>query len=100
MPLIFKTALYERIVLPNITSAKKRARQSEKRRMRNKHQRSGMRTAVKSVVYAIESGEKENAQAAFKVAIPVLDKAANKGLIHKNKAARHKIRLTSRIASM
>jgi small subunit ribosomal protein S20 len=68
--------------------------------MRNKHQRSGMRTAVKSVVYAIESGEKENAQAAFKVAIPVLDKAANKGLIHKNKAARHKIRLTSRIASM
>lgn len=86
--------------MPNITSAKKRARQSEKRRMRNKHQRSGMRTAVKSVVYAIESGEKESAQAAFKVAVPTLDKAVNKGLIHKNKAARHKSRLTNRIASM
>jgi small subunit ribosomal protein S20 len=86
--------------LPNITSAKKRARQSEKRRMRNKHQRSGMRTAVKSVVYAIEAGDKETAQTTFKVAIPALDRAVSKGLIHKNKAARHKTRLRSRISSM
>jgi len=86
--------------LPNITSAKKRARQSEKRRVRNKHQRSGMRTVVKSVVYAIEAGEKETAQAAFKVVVPALDKAVSKGLIHKNKAARHKSRLNSRIAAM
>ena len=86
--------------MPNIKSAKKRARQSEKRRMRNKHQRSGMRTVVKSVVYAIETGEKETAEAALKVAVPVLDKAVTKGLIHKNKAARHKSRLNSRIASM
>ena len=86
--------------MPNIKSAKKRARQSEKRRMRNKHQRSGMRTVVKSVVYAIESGEKETAQTAYKDAIPVLDKAVSKGLIHKNKAARHKSRLSGRIASM
>lgn len=86
--------------MPNITSAKKRARQSEKRRVRNKHQRSGMRTTVKTVVYAIEAGEKEAAQAAFKDVVPALDKAVSKGLIHKNKAARHKSRLTSRIASM
>lgn len=86
--------------MPNITSAKKRARQSEKRRMRNKHQRSGMRTVVKSVIYAIETGEKETAQAAYKIAIPALDKAVGKGLIHKNKAARHKSRLSGRIASM
>ena len=86
--------------MPNITSAKKRARQSEKRRIRNKHQRSGMRTAVKSVVYAIEAGEKETAVTALKVAVPALDKAVTKGLIHKNKAARHKSRLAGRIASM
>lgn len=86
--------------MPNITSAKKRARQSEKRRVRNKHQRSGMRTTVKTVVYAIEAGEKEAAQAAFKDVVPALDMAVSKGLIHKNKAARHKSRLTSRIASM
>ena len=86
--------------MPNITSAKKRARQSEKRRVRNKHQRSGMRTVVKSVVYAIEAGEKETAQAAFKSVIPVLDRAVSKGLIHKNKAARHKSRLNGRIAAM
>ncbi|MCK5809984.1 MAG: 30S ribosomal protein S20 [Cocleimonas sp.] len=86
--------------MPNITSAKKRARQSEKRRIRNKHQRSGMRTAVKSVVYAIDAGEKETATTALKVAVPALDRAVTKGLIHKNKAARHKSRLAGRIASM
>ncbi|HFC93432.1 MAG TPA: 30S ribosomal protein S20 [Leucothrix mucor] len=86
--------------MPNIKSAKKRARQSEKRRIRNKHQRSGMRTAVKAVVYAIEAGEKETAATALKVAVPALDKAVSKGLIHKNKAARQKSRLAGRIASM
>ncbi|MCK5901620.1 MAG: 30S ribosomal protein S20 [Cocleimonas sp.] len=86
--------------MPNITSAKKRARQSEKRRMRNKHQRSGMRTAVKSVVYAIEAGEKEKAQVAYNDVVPVLDRAVSKGLIHKNKAARHKSRLGGRIVNM
>ena len=86
--------------MPNIKSAKKRARQSEKRRIRNKHQRSGMRTAVKAVVYAIEAGEKETAATALKIAVPALDKAVSKGLIHKNKAARQKSRLAGRIASM
>ncbi|MCK5917099.1 MAG: 30S ribosomal protein S20 [Cocleimonas sp.] len=86
--------------MPNITSAKKRARQSEKRRIRNKHQRSGLRTAVKSVVYAIEAGEKETATTALKAAVPALDRAVTKGLIHKNKAARHKSRLAGRISSM
>ncbi len=86
--------------MPNIKSAKKRARQSEKRRVRNKHQRSGMRTVVKSVVSAIEAGEKETATTALKVAVPALDRAVSKGLIHKNKAARQKSRLAGRIASM
>ena len=86
--------------MPNITSAKKRARQSEKRRMHNKHIRSSMRTKVKAVVYAIEAGDKEAAVSAYKIAVPVLDSSANKGIIHANKAARSKSRLNSRIQSM
>ncbi len=86
--------------MPNITSAKKRARQSEERRKHNKHFRSSMRTKVKAVVYAIEAGDKEAAVTALKIAVPVLDASANKGIIHKNKAARSKSRLNSRIQAM
>jgi len=91
--------LWEKI-LPNITSAKKRARQSENRRQHNKHIRSGMRTTVKNVIYAIEAGDKKAAAEAFKIAVPEIDSSANKGIIHKNKAARHKSRLNSRIQAM
>ncbi len=86
--------------MPNITSAKKRARQSEARRMHNKHIRSGMRTTVKAVVSAIETGDKEAATTAYKAAVPALDASVSKGILHKNKAARHKSRLNSRIQSM
>ena len=86
--------------MPNITSAKKRARQSEVKRQHNKHIRSGMRTTVKSVVSAIETGDKSAAVEAFKIAVPAIDSSVSKGILHKNKAARHKSRLTSRIASM
>lgn len=86
--------------MPNITSAKKRARQSEQRRMHNKHIRSGMRTKVKAVLSAIESGNKETASTAYKVAVPAIDSNVSKGILHKNKAARHKSRLNSRIQAM
>lgn len=86
--------------MPNITSAKKRARQSEVRRQHNKHIRSGMRTLVKSVVYAIEAGDKEAATAAYKLAIPAIDSSVSKGIIHKNKAARHKSRLNARLQAL
>jgi len=86
--------------LPNITSAKKRARQSETRRVHNKHIRSGMRTTVKAVVTAIESGDKETANSAYKKVVPALDASVSKGILHKNKAARHKSRLNSRIQAM
>jgi len=86
--------------LPNITSAKKRARQSEARRVHNKHIRSGMRTKVKSVVYAIEAGDKKAATEAYKVAVPAIDSSVSKGILHKNKAARHKSRLNARIQAM
>jgi len=86
--------------LPNITSAKKRARQAEARRQHNKHIRSGMRTTVKTVVTAIEAGDKSAAVEAYKAAVPAIDSSVSKGILHKNKAARHKSRLNARIQSM
>lgn len=86
--------------MPNITSAKKRVRQSEAQRLHNKHIRSGMRTTVKSVVYAIEAGDKEAAVTAYKIAVPAIDSSVSKGILHKNKAARSKSRLNSRIQAM
>jgi small subunit ribosomal protein S20 len=86
--------------LPNITSAKKRARQSEVRRQHNKHIRSGMRTTVKNVIYAIEAGDKAAASEAYKIAVPAIDASVSKGIMHKNKAARSKSRLNSRIQAL
>ena len=59
--------------------------------------RSALRTSIKQVLAAIQSGDKDAAQAAYKLAAPKIDSMANKGLIHKNKAARHKSRLNARI---
>jgi len=87
-------------ILANIKSAKKRAIQSENRRKHNASRRSMMRTYVKKVVAAIASGDKKAAEAAFKTATSVLDVAAGKGLIHANKAARHKSRFNAQIKAM
>ena len=86
--------------MPNITSAKKRARQSEAKRQHNKHIRSGMRTTIKTVLYAIEAGDKAAASEAYKIAVPQIDSSVSKGIMHKNKAARNKSRLNARIQSM
>lgn len=86
--------------MANIKSAKKRARQSEQRRLRNISARSMVRTALKKVVKAIEAKDKAAAVAAFTAAQPVMDRYAARGLIHKNKAARHKARLTARIKAL
>jgi small subunit ribosomal protein S20 len=86
--------------LANIKSAKKRAIQAETRRQHNASRRSTTRTCLKKVIAAIEAGNKEEAQAAFTVAIPLLDRMATKGLIHKNKAARHKSRLNAQIKAI
>ena len=59
-----------------------------------------MRTCLKRVVHAIEAGDKEAASEAFKAAVPVIDRMANKGMIHANKAARHKSRLNAQIKAM
>lgn len=86
--------------MANIASAKKRARQSEVARARNASQRSMVRTYIKKVVKAVEANDKEAAVAAYNEMAPVLDRYANRGLIHKNKAARHKSRLAAHIKAL
>ncbi len=86
--------------MANIASAKKRARQTEKRYLRNKAHRSRMRTFVKRVLKAVESGDLETAKEAYGKAVPVIDSMVNKGLIHKNNAARKKSRLNARIKAL
>ena len=86
--------------MANSVQARKRARQAEKHRQHNASRRSAMRTEIKKVLNAIESGSKEGATEAFKQAVPVIDRTANQGLIHKNKAARHKSRLNAQIKAL
>lgn len=86
--------------MANTAQARKRARQGEKRRRHNAARRSLLRTRIKQVVAAIESGDKEKAQAAYLQAVPVIDTMAGASIIHKNKAARHKSRLNSRIRAL
>ncbi len=92
--------MYPETPLANIASAKKRARQAVARRSHNMALRSRMRTYVKRTIAAIESGDKDAATEAFKTASSMLDSSATKGLIHRNKAARHKSRLNARIKQM
>ena len=86
--------------MANSAQATKRARQAEIHRQRNASQRSNMRTAIKKVVTAIETGDRDSATQAYAAAVPVIDSAAGKGLIHANKAARHKSRLNQHIRSL
>jgi len=84
----------------NIKSAGKRARQAEKTRKHNMGLRSLMRTKIKAVVNACDAGDAEAAVAAYKDAVPVIDSMINKGIVNKNKAARHKSRLNKRIKAL
>ncbi len=86
--------------MANIKSARKRARQAEKTRIHNMGLRSMMRTKIKNVVKALDAGNGEAAAAAYKEAVPVIDSMINKGIVTKNKAARHKSRLNTRIKAL
>jgi len=86
--------------LANSAQARKRARQAEKHRSQNASQRSAMRTASKKVLKAIAVGDKDGATAAFQQAVPVLDRMARKGIIHKNKAARQKSHLNAGLKAL
>lgn len=86
--------------MANSPQARKRARQGEKRRNHNASLRSLVRTNIKRVVAAIQSGDAEKAKEAYTAAVPVIDRMADKGIIHKNKAARHKSRLNAQIKAI
>jgi small subunit ribosomal protein S20 len=87
-------------VLANIKSAIKRNRQNEKRRVQNLEFRSSARGFVKKANVAIQSGDVEKARAAYRAAASALDKAAVKGVIHKNNAARRKGAIMSKLAAL
>ncbi len=86
--------------MANTKSAEKRAREAIERRGRNVMHRSRVRSAVRKVVEAIRAGKQAEATAALKDATPVIDAMARKGIIHKNKAARHKSRLASQVKAI
>lgn len=86
--------------MANTKSAEKAARQAVKRRAHNVAATSKMRSAVRGVVTSIAGGDKEAAATSYKEAVPVIDSMVSKGMIHKNKAARHKSRLAARIRAM
>ena len=84
----------------NIKSAGKRAKQAETRRQHNVALKSRMRTAIKKVITAIEAGDATTATETYRVAVPEIDRMAGKGLIQKNKAARHKSRLNKAVRAL
>ena len=86
--------------MANIKSQIKRNRQNEKRRVRNRVFRGEARTMVKQARVAIEAGQAEESKAAVLRALSTLDKTAQKGVIHKNNAARRKSRLMKLLATM
>ncbi|GAB4268657.1 MAG: 30S ribosomal protein S20 [Deferrisomatales bacterium] len=83
--------------MANHKSALKRMRQDDKRRLRNKAVRTRYRNLIKAVRVAVEAGDAAQAEEALKAAAPYLQRAASKGVIHKNKAARHISRLTRQV---
>ena len=86
--------------MANIPSAKKRAKQAEKRNSHNASLRSMVRTYIKNVLKAIEAKDLDKAKDAYAKAVPVIDRVADKGIIHKNKAARHKSRLNQHLKAL
>lgn len=86
--------------MANSKQAKKRARQAEKRRRLNASQRSMLRTYIKKVKAAIEAKDGKAAKEAFIAAQPIIDRYTNRGLIHKNKAARIKHRLHLKVKAL
>ena len=86
--------------MANSAQARKRARQSVKQRAHNARLRTAFRTAVKKVLKAVEAGDKAAAQAVYKESVKIIDRIADKGVFHKNKAARHKSRLSAKVKAL
>lgn len=86
--------------MANHKSAEKRVRQTEKKNAVNRSNRSKLRTQIKSLRAAVASGDKAASEAILFPTVSLIDKAVNKGLIHKNTAARHKSRLTKHVSNL
>lgn len=86
--------------MANTKSAEKAARQADKHRDRNVALRSRMRTAIRRIVDAAAAGNKEQAQASYTAAVPLIDTLVNKKIIHRNQADRHKSRLAARVRAL
>ena len=86
--------------MANSAQARKRARQATQQRSHNMSLRSTLRTAIKKVQKAVEAGDKTAAQTVFRDSMSVIDSIADKKIIHKNKAARHKSRLNAQIKAL
>ncbi len=86
--------------MANSKQAGKRARQAEKSRQNNRWQQTRFMTHIKKVLVAVASGNQAAAQAAYQEAASIVDRLASKGIIHRNKANRHKSRLNTRIKAM
>jgi small subunit ribosomal protein S20 len=83
--------------MPNHKSAEKRVRQNKKRNEINRSNRTRLRTAVKKLRSALASGNAGTSKALLPETVSIIDKAVQKGVLHKNAAARHKSRLTARV---
>jgi small subunit ribosomal protein S20 len=90
----------EEEVMANTAQARKRARQAVKLNAHNSSQRSTLRTAIKAVRKAIEAGDKAAAAQVFQASVSIIDRIADKKIVHKNKAARHKSRLSAAIKAL
>ena len=86
--------------MANIKSAEKRAKQAVRRRAHNMAARSRLRTSIRKVMTAIGAGKKDEAVAALKAPQPVIDTMVTKGIIHRNKAARHKRELNAKVKAL
>lgn len=86
--------------MANTAQARKRARQSEKRRQHNAALKSEMRTSIKKVRKLIASGDKTGAQSALSASFSTIDSVVSKGVVHRNTAARNKSRLSAAIKAL
>lgn len=86
--------------MANHFSALKRVRQTEKRTARNRNVRSALRSTLRGLREAVSTGNKDQAQTSLRQAVAVLDRSVNKGVLHKNTAARYKSRLSARVNAL
>ncbi len=86
--------------MPNHKSAEKRVRQSERRRLINRNNRTKLRTSIKKLRSALDGGDGQAASSLLPTTVSEIDKAVRKGALHRNAAARHKSRLTARVTQV